>query len=550
MDDPRGLPLDAMDKTGPGFSIGRRKLLTYAVTSPVMTIAAGLGVNLATPSSAVAANPQIQWSAGMETGDLSEWSEQVSDPDCTTVAIGIDGAVHPHSGNYMMKQTANAASGGTVMLRYPEVHALSRSQTTYYYSFYHYLPSAINYGIYDTYFVWELHSTAAAGLAGSTFWSVVLASSDGTGALDLIWSPNDFAPAPGEGPHAGETGGKRTYAGLAANRLPIGQWNFIEIMITPAPDFTGAIKIWQNGTLIHDQSPTSANGLGGVKTRWPISNPAQKLLAWFEHTGYGSGLTPTPTINYVDDVTISLGRMTPIILWSAGMETGDLSEWTDKTNTDDADSVAVQAVAEGIPPRTTPWVMKQAVTGPVGGTRVSRQPEITQRVQAGGDFWVSWWDYYPHQITFDAADMFSFWQIAGLDANMSYNPVLILLVNGADFTPVLMWSPNDMSPAEGPHAGEGGKRAYTCTTPIPVGRWVRFDIYIKPAADFTGALTMWMDGVKLFDLSQIKTRYPGSGAAGQPGWMYMTHNAYGSGLTPTPAVHYVDDLTYSLERMP
>src|SRR5204863_9314692 len=132
--------------------------------------------------------------------------------------------------------------------------------------------------------------------AGNRFWSLVLASSDGTGALDLIWSPNDQAPA--AGPHANESGGKRTYAGLAANRLTPGQWNFIEIMITPAPDFTGAIKVWQNGTLIHDQSPTSANGLGGVKTQWPISNPAQNLLAWFEHAGYGSGLTPTPATNF------------------------------------------------------------------------------------------------------------------------------------------------------------------------------------------------------------------------------------------------------------
>jgi hypothetical protein len=252
-------------------------------------------------------DPQILWSAGMETGNLSEWSEQVNDPGCTTELIGIDGAVHPHGGNFMMKQIVNAASGGTRMQRYPEVDALSRSQTTYYYSFYHYLPSAISYGIFDTYIVWGLNSKAATGSPGDPIWSLVLASSDGTGALDLIWSPNDKAPD--AGPHANESGGKRTYAGLAANRLPIGQWNFIEIMITPAPDFTGAIKIWQNGTLIHDQSPTSANGLRGVKTQWPISVPAQDLLAWFEQAGYGSGLTPTPTIAYVDDVTVSLNRL-------------------------------------------------------------------------------------------------------------------------------------------------------------------------------------------------------------------------------------------------
>src|SRR5437762_2924097 len=327
MNDPRGFPR---------FSIGRRRLLTYAVSSPVMPIVAGFGVNLATPSSAVAADPQIQWSAHMESGTLltsdtppGEWDEQVNDPGCNTVAIGIDGAVQPHGGNWMMKQTVNAPGPGTWigtrMQRYPEVDRLSRALTTYYYSFYHYLPSAISYGTNDTYILWALSSSAAAGAAGDVFWSLVLASSsnNGTGALDLSW--NHFNSALGAGPHNGEPGGKRIYAGRAANRLPIGQWNFIEIMITPAPDFTGAIKVWQNGTPIHDQSPTSANGLGGVKTQYPLTNQSP-LLAWFVQTGYGSGLTPTPTYNYVDDVTISLGRM-PGILWSAGMEAGNMLEW-------------------------------------------------------------------------------------------------------------------------------------------------------------------------------------------------------------------------------
>jgi hypothetical protein len=551
MNDPRGFP---------GFSIGRRRLLTYAVSSPVMPIVTGFGVNLATPSSAVAADPQIRWSAHMESGTLlttdtppGEWDEQVNDLGCTTVAIGTDGAVRPHGGNWMMKQTVPAQGGGTRMQRYPEVDALSRSQTTYYYSFWHYLPSAISYGIYDTYIVWGLNSSRAAGVAGDPFWALVLASSSGTGALDLIWNPTDSAL--GAGPHALSPGNKYTFAGLAANRLPIGRWNFIEIMISPSWPFEGQIAVWQNGTLIHEWLRTDPRG--GVKTQWPISNPPQNLLAWFMQAGYGSGLTPTPTINYVDDVTVSLGRIPPIILWSAGMEMGTLlltdspaGEWSDKVNTGAADSTAVRAAAEGIPPHGGQWVMKQAVTGAAGGTRMARYPEITQRVQAGGDFWVSWYDFYPRQITYGIFDMFSFWQIAGVDASLSYNPVWTLNFDGASFCPVLIWSPNGMAPDPGPHEGEAGKRFYTSSTPIPVGRWVRFDMYIKPAADFTGAFTLWMDGVKLFDLSAIKTSYPGVGNPGQPGFFYMTHNAYGSGLTPTPATHYVDDVTYSLGRMP
>jgi isoquinoline 1-oxidoreductase beta subunit len=53
MNDSRKFPKNATDKSGPGFSIGRRKLLTYAVAWPVVTIAAGFGVNLATAASAL-----------------------------------------------------------------------------------------------------------------------------------------------------------------------------------------------------------------------------------------------------------------------------------------------------------------------------------------------------------------------------------------------------------------------------------------------------------------------------------------------------------------
>src|SRR5437762_1874671 len=331
MNDPRGFPR---------FSIGRRRLLTYAVSSPVMPIVAGFGVNLATPSSAVAADPQIQWSAHMESGTLltsdtppGEWDEQVNDPGCNTVAIGIDGAVQPHGGNWMMKQTVNAPGPGTWigtrMQRYPEVDRLSRALTTYYYSFYHYLPSAISYGTNDTYILWALSSSRATGpngdVPGDVFWALALASSGGTGALDLIWNP--FNSALGAGPVYLSPGNKYTFAGLAANRLPIGQWNYIEIMISPSWAYEGQLAVWQNGTLIHELLRTDP--YGGVKTQWPISNPPQNLLAWIDQTGYGSGLTPTPTLNYVDDVTVSLNRVPydPQILWSAGMEAGNMLEW-------------------------------------------------------------------------------------------------------------------------------------------------------------------------------------------------------------------------------
>jgi hypothetical protein len=164
---------------------------------------------------------------------------------------------------------------------------------------------------------------------------------------------------------------------------------------------------------------------------------------------------------------------------------------------------------------------------------------------AGTTFYTSWWDYYPVKITFSIYDMFSFFQFDSRNANGVYSPIWDFDI-GPNFTPQLVWSPNNMAPP-GPHAGESGKRYYNSTQPIPVGQWVRFEVMVTPSATFTGALKMWMNGQVIFDLVNVKTRFPDVGLGG---CMYTEHNAYGSNLTPTPAVHYVDDVTVSLGRMP
>lgn len=228
------------------------------------------------------------------------------------------------------------------------------------------------------------------------------------------------------------------------------------------------------------------------------------------------------------------------LIWSAGMEAGNLTEWpVQNNNTGPALSSAVRAAAEGIPART-PWVMKQEVT--VNGSATRMGADIVALVRAGTPFWVTWWDYYPQPIRFGPSDQFMFFQIAGFDG-VNYNPVWGFYLNGADGTPVIIWSPNDKAPAEGPHATEAGKRTYTTTIPVPIGKWVLFELYEDASANFLGALQLYMDGVKLFDQSQIKTRYPGTGAPNVAGYSYHEHTAYGA-----VGKHYVDDVTISLQR--
>ncbi|MBC8055033.1 MAG: molybdopterin-dependent oxidoreductase, partial [Rhizobiales bacterium] len=72
--------------------VTRRSLLTYTVSAPVLTVAAGFGVNLATPSSAMAALPLTPPDT-VDYYDIGDSIVQTSLPTMplVTLAIGTDG---------------------------------------------------------------------------------------------------------------------------------------------------------------------------------------------------------------------------------------------------------------------------------------------------------------------------------------------------------------------------------------------------------------------------------------------------------------------------
>jgi len=78
-----------------GLSIGRRRLLTYALSSPVMTIAAGFGVNLATPSTAHATPTPLMPADSVDYYDVGDSIVQFAAPTMPLVklSVGTDGKV-------------------------------------------------------------------------------------------------------------------------------------------------------------------------------------------------------------------------------------------------------------------------------------------------------------------------------------------------------------------------------------------------------------------------------------------------------------------------
>src|SRR5438477_592795 len=349
-------------------------------------------------------------------------------------------------------------------------------------------------------------------------------------------------------PPLADTTAPTTPSGVAASALTSSS---LTLSWSPATDNVGVTgyRVYRNGTLAASPSGTSAS----------ITGLLASVLYSFTVSAVDAAGNASASSAPLSVTTLPLLPYDPQVQWQTGMETGDLSQWSEKVNTGNADSAAVTIASAGIPARMSTlfnspsaWVMKQSWNGSSGvaeasGTRVSRYTEINALAKAGTTFYYSWWDFFPAALSVGANGWYNHWQIMSNDASGANAPIWVLGFNNSGMTKNLTWSPNGLAPANGPHNGESGSRAYTAPIAVPVGQWVFFEVMVTPRGDFTGALKIWMNGQVLFDLSSIKTQFP---YVSQSLLAYTANNNYGAGLTPTPFVHYVDDVTVSLGRMP
>jgi hypothetical protein len=69
---------------------------------------------------------------------------------------------------------------------------------------------------------------------------------------------------------------------------------------------------------------------------------------------------------------------------------------------------------------------------------------------------------------------------------------------------------------------------------LPDSQWVHVEAFYKCAGDSSGHVAFWQDGVQLFDIPEVQTRY----ADGNCAWSV---NNYSNGLQPSGASIYIDD---------
>src|SRR5438552_4421086 len=365
-------------------------------------------------------------------------------------------------------------------------------------------------------------SVSITGLSASTTYSFTVSAFDAAGntsALSAPLSATTAAPS--------DTTAPTTPAGLVGVAVSSSQINLSWTAATDNVGVTG-YNVYRNGTLAASPGCTSAS-ITGLSS----STLYSFIVSAFDAAGNVSAL-PAPL-----SVTTPVSAL-PQIMWSAHMLAGNLSEWDEKVNSGSADTTVVTPASVGIPPRSGSYVMKQAVTGSSGGTRMQRYPEVDALARAGTKLYWNWYDYFPTPVSFSTSGMYQLrgWLSVQASAPQAVSDVFFSFgFNPTGNTLRLTYNPTS-------RASIAPKAEYTNATPVPVGKWNFFEIELLPRGDKTGSIRIWMNGALIFELLNIQTQYPLVGQT--PLLSVLEQTGYGD----VAFAHYVDDVTLSLGRMP
>ena len=222
------------------------------------------------------------------------------------------------------------------------------------------------------------------------------------------------------------------------------------------------------------------------------------------------------------------------ILWSADMETGDLSQWS-LPDTPGGLNAGGGVFNSGIATAITGVVAHSGKSSaelsittpdnPTSGTRLFRWKEPRTYPQ----LYYSAWYYFPRHYIPDGNP--SWWNVFSWKSkhNAGNDPFFALNVGNRADGSMYFYLYNQNS-----------KTSYDQALKLaPERRWTRLEAFYVCAGDNTGHVAFWQDGVQIFDISNVQTRYP-------DGDCECTVTNYSNSLNPRTAEIYVDDAAICL----
>ena len=527
----------------------------------------------------------VLWSAGMETGNTSEWyypatsanGSQGGQIDNTGGAAAAS-RDYAHSGSYSLKMSVvTPPESGTAASRWLELSKYSQLNYTGWY----YFPNRYSVTTYWNVLQWG-SKNPATGQVDPFFIVNIGNRSDGSMYLYLYnWQTHQSLTQ-------------------SAKNVPVNQWTKIDAFYASAGDGAGHITIWQDGTKLFD--------VANVQTRYANGN------CQVSFRNLSDSISPSPAVLYLDDVSITTSGsplpppITPLTVISTSLPGGTVG----------SPYAATLTASGGTPPYTwslTGGSLPSNVTLNSGGT-ISGTPNVagvysagfqvkdsaspyqtalssymninigatstgtvvwsadmetgdkTQWNNGGGEFnsgsatasastdyahggryslkmsistpstsavrmfrWqesrtypklhYSTWFYFPQRISVP-----TFWNILQWKSSTSTNndPFFVVNVGNRGDGSMYLYLYN----------WQKGQGISQSLANVPVGRWFKVEADYTCAGDGTGRITLWQDGTQLIDVPNVQTRY----SNGDCQWSV---DNYSDGLNPSPTTIYADD---------
>ncbi len=239
--------------------------------------------------------------------------------------------------------------------------------------------------------------------------------------------------------------------------------------------------------------------------------------------------TPVPTPAPVVEPIASTGT-----IWSADTETGNLNQWTEgqygeavfNTGTGSV-SVSKDVAHSGTSS------LKMSITNASNTTQAARifrwnDPDGNSLPASA---YYSVWYYFPQNYTTD--QWWNVLQFKSKASNGSVDPMWVVNVGNRSNGNMYFYLWDAMH-----------NKSYSAASQVdlPVGRWVHIETYFVRSTGSNGQITIWQDGVKLFDLQGLQTT-----TSDNQQWSLAN---YTDNISPANTVIYADDAVISKNWIP
>ncbi|MCP4149047.1 MAG: hypothetical protein GY757_14965, partial [bacterium] len=193
---------------------------------------------------------------------------------------------------------------------------------------------------------------------------------------------------------------------------------------------------------------------------------------------------------------------------------------------------------------TGTYSMKMTVDTDYGQNTGCRQFRHEES-RSSGEYYYSVWILFPEYYTIN--DWSNIIQFKSKLYDRSRNDAVWVLElrnrdNGTMYF-MLRWKGKMAGPAEG--EGAGLKHYHQELMDVPVGQWFHLEVYLKQSEAYNGQIAVWQDGVEIYNMNKVKTKYPDSWQE----WSVNTYTDHTDGVTPRFFTMYVDDAVVSTSRL-